>query len=232
MIVPTNPYAATQNPILAANPRPFGPGGYGEFVQARFTAPANPFAGMGEFANARYTAPANPFAGMGEFANARYTAPANPFAGMGEFVQGISYTVPQNPFAMVKAKGMGCGCPVFARGMGQTDTTLVPDPTAVVVTDPTTGIMTTLDQYLASIQSAFSGATSSTGTSSIWTWVAVGFGLYMVYWLVTPGGREYGRKKSDLEDQYRGYRRVGRTAKTVGGAIVPAGLTRTSKRRK
>jgi hypothetical protein len=191
MIVPTTrPYAAAQNPILAANPRPFGPGGYGEFAPATFSAPANPFAGMGEF------------------------------------VQGI-YTAPQNPFAM-RAQGMGCGCSIFP-GMGQTETTLTPDPTAVVVDTSTLGTITTaIDQQMANLENWFSTGSSATtgGSSSILTWVAVGLGLYAIYWLVTPGGREYAGKRSSLEDQYRGYRRVGRSARAAGAAITPAGLTK------
>jgi len=160
---------------------------------------AAPRAGYGEFAHAFYSLPMNPFRGMGEFANAQYSAPQNPFA-----------------------KGMGCGCPIFDRGMGQTETTLPPDTTAGV----TSTITTTLDQYLTDISNAFQTGTSSSGGIGFLGWVAVGFGLYVLYWLATPGGAEYQRKRSDLESQYRGYRRVGRTAKTVGGAIVPAGLTR------
>jgi hypothetical protein len=172
--------------------------------------------------------PAQPRNGYGEFVNANYSVPQNPF-GMGEFVK-ARYSVPQNPFTLRK-RGMGCGCSVFPNGMGQdtsTESTLIPDLTAAAGT-----VTTTLDQYLTDIENAFQTGTSSSGSSGIWTIAAIGAGLVLVYWLISPGGKEYQTKRASLESQYRGYRRVGRTARSAVAAATPAGLTRkTTYRRK
>jgi hypothetical protein len=173
---------------------PFHPAiGFGDLLPGSYAVPQNPIRDVGTpMVPSRRMITGGQVATMGDLLPGRFVVPQNPLVNTMLYGHNLGSGAPPQ----TGMSGLGCGCQ--SCGMGDLPASLQ-----------------TLDNNLAAWLNDTTLDFTGLGIPN-YGYIAGGAALVMAWVLFMPSGSEYRRKRSQLRSQYRGYRRV---AKSAGSSL-------------